>query len=895
MKNENGIGPDYSSWYARNAPRLSGHGLWLRGGEWNTLSPAEWESRTTRVLITRLSTYMDTSESFTHPLLYQALADVPGIYPDLAYLPPPKDGVLMAKEGVPWMLGTQSKRGARSFDVIAFSNAIVQELVNLPTMLERSGLAMPAAERLARNDVPLMIMGGANAYHASLIDHEDSPLDGIFTGEQIEDIQNIMSIFAEAKRTGLGKTEVLDLLMSVPGFARPGMDNRTRKRNNETLDLRRVKAARPSLYKLEGLGQEPVAISRGCPAFCSFCAESFDTKPYRENGVDAVVANALKLKRDMGLEGVDLFSFNFNFYQDLYPLLEALSKNFSAIGLKSQRFDMIARDPAILDYLRAVGKGSLTFGMEGISTRMRKYLQKGLEEGDLWKALGAVLRRPLRELKVFLICTGLEEEEDFVEFADFVRRMPDVMRQTGSRPRVVFSCTPLVRFPWTPLEFAPAFTPDVYTRRIGHIARTAGFEYRGAADEAENYVSQVLVRADRPGFWSALKQAVVETGFLYYRQMDTAFMGVLRKKLSDAGIDDDQALGGFDLEASRKKPWTRWDTGVRREFLHVQYKRARRFVDPGYCLGTTEEEASCLACTACETKEEETFLTDLRRKHEADAEGFDNRRKLVRQSAQPLTLGVRWTGKVVGLPRKYPALILASCLMRADKALTPLFWRFRESWAQAGKDICYVAGEDGMVLDWLPEGHALLRERLADPIFLADVNAALGQWGELLGEFPTVRPEGEFGSFEFRSPFPLNLDAYGKAHGLRYTLKKNAGRITCEWSKDSLKKKLLTALTAEEVSVDTEPGALGAAVADAGKVWVVRVEAAAKFTPEDFLREAFALPYPDDWVRVLAMNTYSSAVHSQVVIPSQIAIASHSAATSDSPHPSHETLAPSRR
>ena len=145
------------------------------------------------------------------------------------------------------------------------------------------------------------------------VSYDDSPIDGIFTGEQLEDIQNIMSVIAEAKRTGISKSATLDLLMSVPGFARPGKADRTKKRNTETLDLRRIKAPRPVLYKLEGLGQEPVAISRGCPAFCSFCAESFDTKPYRENGVDSVVTNALKLKSDMGLEGIDLFSFNFNF------------------------------------------------------------------------------------------------------------------------------------------------------------------------------------------------------------------------------------------------------------------------------------------------------------------------------------------------------------------------------------------------------------------------------------------------------------------------------------------------------------------------------------------------------------------------------------------------------
>lgn len=832
--------PGFAPWYDRNRPALSGHGLWLRGGEWNTLPPSEWERRPLRVLIARLSTYLDTSESFTHTLLYQALADVPGIYPDLAYLPPPKDAALMTRDGVPWLLGTQTKRGAMDFDVIALSNAIVQELVNLPALMQHSGLALSPVERLAREDIPLILLGGANSLHTSLLDHADSPVDGIFTGEQLEDVQRLMETCADAKRAGVPKAVLLDKLLEVPGFARPGQDRRTRKRNTETMDLRKVKASRPMIFKTEGLGQEPVAISRGCPAFCSFCAESFDTKPYRENPVDAVVKNALKLKRDMGLEGIDLFSFNFNFYQDLYPLLEELAKRFGAIGLKSQRFDMIARDPSILDYLRAVGKGSLTFGMEGISARLRRYLQKGLDEPDLWKALGAVLKRPLRELKVFLILTGVEDEEDFKEFEAFVQGLPGIMRSATHRPRVVFSATPLVRFPWTPLEFAPAYLPEAYSRsarRIGHIARQAGFEYRGAADEAENYVSQVLVRADRPAFWEALKQAAEETGFRYYREMDMGFMEALRARLAERGVDDAQALGGFDLEASLKKPWARWETGVRRQWLHVQYKRARRFVDPGYCLGTTEEEASCLACTACETEEEMAFLTDLRRKHEADAEGFDTRRKLIRQSASPIALGVRLTDKAQGHNRKYPALVLASCLMRADAELIPSFWRFREAWAPGAKENCLVAGDDGIVLEFLPHGIDRLRDRLADPDFLADVNAAFAEWGMLLGEVsPDLAPRDEARewAWEFRSPYAPDFDRYCKAKGLRHTLRKDGNRRICELSKDSLKKRLLVSLDA----------------AEEGGTWIVRARAGAKFSPSEFLREGFRLPAPDDWVRI---------------------------------------------
>ena len=249
-----------------------------------------------------------------------------------------------------------------------------------------------------------------------------------------------------------------------------------------------------------------------------------------------------------------------------------------------------------------------------------------------------------------MIITGLEEEEDMKEFEEFVRRLPEIMRTATHRPRVIFSATPLVRFPWTPLEFAPAYPAREPTprsaRRIGHIARQAGFEYRGAADEAENYVSQVLVRADRPAFWAALKAAAAAYRLPVLPRDGHGIHERAARQAGGSGHRRRTVLGRFRSGGQPKaKPWSRWETGVRREFLHVQYKRARRFVDPGYCLGTMEEEAACLACTACETPEEMDFLTDLRRKHEADAEGFDGRRKLIRQSAETMALGVRLDGQ----------------------------------------------------------------------------------------------------------------------------------------------------------------------------------------------------------------------------------------------------------
>jgi radical SAM superfamily enzyme YgiQ (UPF0313 family) len=847
------------------APRLWGQGYWLRGGEWNTLPPQEFDKRTLKVLIARLSTYADTAESFTHTLLYQALASVPDVYPDMAYLPPPRDGGLLTEAGIPWLVGTQSKCGPEAFQVIALSNAIVQELVNLPTILQRSGLWVPRSERLLRNDIPIMLLGGANAFHASLIDHVDSPLDGLFVGESLEDIQALFSLCAKGRREGWSKVDLLEKLESIPGFAQPGSPKPTRKRNVETLDIRRLSASRPVLYKSEGLGQEPVALSRGCPAFCSFCAESFDLKPYRENPQDAVVESALKLKREMGLEAIDLFSFNFNFYEDLYPLLERLGGLFSGIGLKSQRFDMIAHDPGLLGYLRALGKASLTFGMEGISARLRRYLQKGLEEGDLTKALQSVFRHQMRELKVFMIATGLEDEEDYAEFAEFLKHLPELMRVCDHPPKIMFSATPLVRFPWTPLEFAPAPPPERYraiAKRLGRIVENAGFQWREAAEEPENYVSQILVRADRPAYWEALQAAVAETGFIYFREVDHRFMAVLRRQLAERGLTDDVTLAGGDLASHASKPWARHDTGVRRNFLWVQYKRAARHEDKGYCLGTTEKEGTCLACDSCETEEDTESLIHVRKTHESDASAFLASLKAYRLNAMPVPLAMEWTPRVIGLPRKYVGLVVASVLMRTEPTLTNGFWRYKSCWSPAEGQQCHVAGEDILALEWQGDTARKLIDLLDDPIFLNEVNARMAGWGRVKGLFQgkangeaSRSNEGNLSVTEtllpqtwiFQSPYAMHLLAYAQPKGLPFTQCRRGTGWEAVFSKDALKKKFLKSITWEQMPEGD---------------WCIEVKPLAKFQPDAFLREAFKLPEPHAWARI---RTRAEGLHSVVV------------------------------
>ena len=128
--------------------RMVRRGDWTRAAELNLLPLEAWD-RPFRILLTRLSTYEDTSLSITHHYLY-ALAASLGYYPDRAFLPPARDEELWKEQEIPWLVGVQSRRSGDEFGLIAFSNSIAQEMGNLLWFLQNSGFPVAARDRRDR-------------------------------------------------------------------------------------------------------------------------------------------------------------------------------------------------------------------------------------------------------------------------------------------------------------------------------------------------------------------------------------------------------------------------------------------------------------------------------------------------------------------------------------------------------------------------------------------------------------------------------------------------------------------------------------------------------------------------------------------------------------------------
>ena len=831
----------FSPWVEQNSPQLVGGGRWLRGNGPNWVQPEEWDSRPFRVLIARLSPWEDTLQSSTHRLLYAILRRKPGVFPDLAYMPPLRDTQRMLRDGIPWWLATGTHRSPLDFDCIAISNALVQELVNLPPLLRASGIPSLHSERMDLPEIPLLILGGANSLHASALWSADPCVDGIFVGEDPELVERIFTLIADDRLEGRTKRHTLQRLAdSIPGFFLPaqvGVGSRVTKSHQTLPSVNAYKPWEPMLPSPDIAGVASLQVSEGCPSFCSFCAESYARKPYREVPLGDAHESALELKAALGLEEIELFSFNFNNHAQILDMVPALLHDFGRVGLKSQRFDALANDPALVHLMRIAGKASLTCGLEGISERMRAYLQKGLPQALVQRALEAMMREPLRELKVFLIATGREESADLEEFRAFLKWFMGMVTRSSRRPRITFSATPLVRFPWTPLEFEPA--PDAEAcgralRAVKDCVVRSGFDYREAAGEWECEVSQILVRARDPRVFRAMDAAQQATGFLYAEAIEETFAQAFRTALSAQGLTHQECLQGHGYQD--EVPWAHVSPGIDRKFLFRMHRQSLDAVQVPICLGKADAAGRCMACDAC-NGDEKALVTKVRKPKTPQLAAVEESLRSLRAQERELRILVRLGPRCHGWPWKTLGAWLMRALIHERASLLHGFRRHLPAdWeARLDEETCLVTGEVALGFVVLEAEKLALEASLMDRHFLEHLGALVRPWMDVLG---VAAPGLQVERIEFTGLPDFRPDAWLNAKGLKHTLVKKGAVREYAFSKDALKKKLFTGLY-----VDASQGKMTAVPAD-------------KFNLLEFARACSAFSTPDDWRRVRMQSFY---------------------------------------
>jgi radical SAM superfamily enzyme YgiQ (UPF0313 family) len=601
----------YREFFAQNWPLLQQAALYRPDPNPTFGNPA-FEAAGFRALIVRLSPFRDVDRSTPHLFLFQAVRRaLPDAYIDMAFFPPQYDRERLLAAGVPLLVGTQSWRGIEDFDVVLISNAYTLELINLPYLLHHSGAPLLASKRGA--DWPLLILGGSNAMAAQaiVIENGDCVVDALFFGEGEREVEALGRVLAE--RAALPKRErLLQAAESVTGLwvANGPPNQKVKKAVCADPRVDDLLTEYPLLDSPEA-GTAKLQVNYGCPAFCTFCFEGYERKPYRELTAEAILAAARQLKQGQGPEEVDLYSFNFNTHADILSLLLALNRLYDRVSFKSQRVDVLATLPGLLEAEVSADKRSFTLGVEGISRRMRAFLHKSLDDAEIETVLARLLRQKIREIKLFYILTGHETEVDLDEFRAFVSRLKAVHQRANRGVRIIFSFGLLVRMPFTPLRYDRLFLDEAAWRQLTGPVKSAcetnGFEYRLAAEWDEYAASQVLALG---GHW--LHEPVLRLareGHFYDIALTPGYWDALRAWMAEHGQwNDETFLGEKGPEYAFPMDFVRSDVMPR--FLYQQYQQALAGEDAGYCLGS-----ACLACGACTDAAQRAAITDHTMQH----------------------------------------------------------------------------------------------------------------------------------------------------------------------------------------------------------------------------------------------------------------------------------------
>jgi radical SAM family uncharacterized protein/radical SAM-linked protein len=455
------------------------------------------------------------------------------------------------------------------FDIIGITLQYELSYTNILAGLELAGIPLRSANRTRSH--PVIIAGGPCAVNPEPL---SDFIDVFFIGDAEDAIHEVVAL----RQEHMDKNTFFEQLSLREGFYIPALGRKNVRRRI----VRNLESAaypdQPIVPLMKPVHDRvTVEIARGCTHGCRFCQAGITYRPYRERSAKNIQTLLRKSISCTGYEELSLASLSSGDYSGIQTLMQDLSKHYKqqhvSISLPSLRVGTLT--PEMIKAIASTRKTGFTLAPEAGTERLRNVINKPVSDADLLHAAETIFRSGWNVLKLYFMI-GLPTETD-QDLDGIIRLANDLLargKQASKRPvQLNITVSTFVPKPHTPFQWTGQSTLNTIRAKQAYLER--GLKKRGITLKPHSPLTSLLEGAFSRG--DRALGTVIEEAMRQGCRFDGWSECFNFKKWTAAFQQcnlDMSAYASRTFALEEDLPWDHIQSGVTREFLEQEYRRA---------------------------------------------------------------------------------------------------------------------------------------------------------------------------------------------------------------------------------------------------------------------------------------------------------------------------------